>query len=376
MASIRYSALVAAAAGSIGSVVLSSSRGGATARTRPKPPIADSAAQLDSRAHFRAVTAAWTALSAANRLTWTTAAATLTTPNRVGFNRPRTAKDLFFSVALPMSYAGVTLPTSFARPTYYQPYTTIRAVPFAGQALYLTMDSAATPSAQGFIVRAGRTFSNLATAPKPPLRHILTSTTVQCYLDIYQPFKDHFGEPQAGEYLWFEVSHFQPGGWQRSTFTFSTPVLSRGAAINPNGTFEGSWSGNTPASWTPSAGATYLRRTVNPLADANSWTVTVPDSAATEGPYCYLGYTINTSKTYEFRALVSITAGHLDHFVIAPFAGTQFDIPAPIAAPWQGQITIPIDPSGWTNPCGMYPANNPHSTGSWTVDNVSIREVL
>jgi hypothetical protein len=376
MASIRFSPVIGAAAGSIGGLVISSGRGGPTVKSRPRPTNPASLSQAYAQAYFEQVHRAWTALSAANRLTWTTAALSATKTNRVGLTRPRSARELYFSVALPMAYAQIPLPGAYARPIYAQPYTTVRAVAIAADQIYISLDAAAVVAGQAISIYGGRTFSAATSGPTPRLRHLLSTVYTRCYLDVRAAFIAHFGQPAIGERLAFRVVHWKPMGTARSIWDLTTTVLNRGPDHVNNGTFEGSWTGQVPSPWTAPVIYTPSRDQSNPLQAANSWTLSVGDNVATAYTAAYLLTGLTSGRSYEFRCLLAMASGTFNSLKLYDNATTIHTLIAAPTAPSQREIIHTIPALTWVNPVYLWLTNAPHAPGSFTLDNLSIREIL
>lgn len=376
MASIRFSPVIGSAAGSIGGITLRNARGGAVASSRARPTRPASLAQAYAQAYFESVHRAWANLSAAHRLTWTTAALTSSTTNRVGLTRPRTARELYFATAIPMAYAGLTLPTAFARPVYSQPYATVRAVAIGAEEIYISMDANAVPINQAFSIYGARTFSSAVAGATPRLRHLVSTTTARAYVDVRDAFLSHFGQPAIGERLAFRVVHWQPGATTKTTWPLTTNVLHRGPIINPNPRFETNWTANLPWYWYEPAIFTDTKITTNPLEALASWNLTVGDNAATASADGLWNATLVAGHTYEIRYLLSLASGTVTIGYIYDGFPHYFTFLTTPTAPWQGEPTVQITPAAITGNCKWFFANNPHVPGNFTIDNLTIREVL
>ncbi len=376
MASIRFSPMIGSAAGSIGGITLRNARGGPVASNRALPTRPATDAQLASQALFQSVYRAWAALSAANRLTWTTAALTTATTNRVGLARPRTARELYFATALPMAYAGVTLPTAFAKPVYSQPYATVRAVAIGAEEIYISMDAYSVPTGQAFSIYGARTFSQAIAGATPRLRHLLSTTTARCYIDLRTAFLAHFGQPAIGERLTFRVDHWQPGSTTKTSWPLTCNVLHRGPIINPNPTLEGTWTGQTPNWWYNPTTYTATRITTNPLQAANSWNLTVGDSAANASENGLWNATLIAGHNYEIRFLLALASGTISVWYLIDATPHYYLLLATPTSPWQGEQTIQLTPTAITGNCLWQIINYAHVPGNFTIDNISIREVL
>ena len=376
MASVRFSPLIGSMAGSVGGSVITGGLGGPMARSRPRPTLPHSTSQQESQRHFTAVHRAWTDLSAADRLTWTTAALSASKTNRVGLTRPRSARELYFATALPLAYAGAALPTAFARPVYSQPYTTIRAVAIAAEEIYISMDSPTLPVGQGFSVYGARTFSGAAQGRTPPLRHLLSTTSGRCLIDVRTPFLAHFGQPAIGERLAFRVDHWQSGSTSRTSWPLTTTVLNRGPILNYSPNWEMAWVGNQPVYWIAPVNFAPLRITTNPLQAANSWNLSVGSVGSNSTAFSNTFPPLTAGHTYEVRLLLAHASGTFSYFAIwdNTFVA-RFLLQTP-TAPSQREFITTLTPVTWAGFSQFVFVSFATVAGNFTIDHLTIRRIL
>lgn len=376
MASIRFSPVIGAAAGSIGGITLRNARGGPVAASRARPALPNSAAQSESQAHFTACIRAWLALSAANKLTWTTAALSTSRTNRVGLTRPRSARELYMATAMPMSLAGLTLPTAFALPTYSQLYSTVRAVAIAADEIYISMDSLSIPTGRAFSIYGARTFSGDVAGATPRLRHLVTTSTARCYVDVRTAFLAHFGQPAIGERLHFRIDHWQPGATTKTSWPVTCNVLNRGPLKSANQNFEETWTGNAPLSWNTITTYTPLRVTTNPMQALNSWNLSVNGSSAASAAWSTMLAPLIAGRVYEVRCLLALNSGTISVFRLYDAAFTTFLTLTTFTTGSQTEIIATFTATGWTGTGWILFQNNANLAGNFTIDHLSIREVL
>ena len=376
MASIRFSALVGSAVGSVGGLTLRTGRGGPVISSRARPTLPASAAQADAQAKFETVHRAWSALSAAQKLSWTTAAAATTRTNRVGLTRPRTARETYFATAMPMCYAGITLPTTYALPVYSQPYTTVRAVAIGTEEIYVSMDSLSIPTGHAFSVYGGRTFSGDVAGATPRMRHLVSTTAARCYIDIRTAFLSHFGQPAIGERLAFRLVHWTPGATTQTSWPITCNVLNRGPVKNANQGFEGAWVGQAPLSWNTITTYTPLKVTTNPMQSNTSWNLSVNGSSAACAAWSTMLGPLTAGHVYEARILLALNSGTISVFRLYDAAFTSFLTATSFTTGSQKELTYTFTATGWTGTGWLLFQNNANLAGNFTVDNISIREVL
>jgi hypothetical protein len=290
--------------------------------------------------------------------------------------RPRTARELYFATALPMAYAQIALPTSFTLPTYSQPYTTVRAVAIGAEEIYISMDSNTCPVTQAFAIYGGRTFSSDVAGATPRLRHLLSTVTARAYIDVRDAFLSHFGQPAVGERLAFRVVHWQPGATSKTTWPLTCNVLHRSLVINPNPRFELAWVANLPSNWTEPSTYVDTRITVNPLEQLNSWQLVVGDNVNTSQAHGPWGAPLAAGHTYEIRYLLSVASGTLTIIAIYDTTPTYDTLLTAFAGPWQGEKIHTLAPTAINGNCTWWIANNPHVPVNFTIDLLSIREIL
>lgn len=111
MASIRFSAMVDQALGSVGQVTFSKNRYGPVTRARVAPVNPKTSRQLAVRAAFKTASQAWASLGASTQAAWNAFAAAHPMSDRLGNSRILAGNAMFTEVTANRALCGLAAPT-------------------------------------------------------------------------------------------------------------------------------------------------------------------------------------------------------------------------------------------------------------------------
>lgn len=204
--------------GKLGGVTFSRARGATTLSAKALQSGSRSQAQRDNSQGFVAALPAWRALTAANRLTWTNLAATLTWTNSLGTTWTPTGLQLWTQCYVNASYFGYT-PPSIA------PLSAPLPPPIVGCALVVSPPSARLEPSWALGVSAGPFYAAVSRPINPGITYtksvskcILASSYGSSFVDIYGAMQRQYGVSLlSGMTVAVRLQTVYPGTWNSGT---------------------------------------------------------------------------------------------------------------------------------------------------------------
>lgn len=206
MALIKYSAVVGAASGKVGGVVLSSNGNGAYVKGYVKPVNPNTSKQQVVREQFGALTTSWRALTDAQRQRWSDAAPQFPYQNRLGDSKIYSGFQLFVKLN---AFGTVTLdePILVIPPTpatFTQTSIEAGAIVFdlgVPTSMSIIMSAIGTAD-ESFVIHATPPLSaGIRNVPDSWFRliEVKVDASAGLVLDILSAYQDVFGDPQEGD---------------------------------------------------------------------------------------------------------------------------------------------------------------------------------
>jgi hypothetical protein len=213
---IKFGSIVTRGSGKLGGHVFSTNRGGAYIRTNQTPSNPQTSFQQSGRAIFTQLTQGWSALTQAQRDSWSNATSSFPTTDRFGDSRELSGKGLYISlnkerklIDLPFLDLAPS-PQGLVVPTGLDSALSVAVGQCQVLPITQTSDFIAVIKSTG-VVSAGTSFV------KNKLRAFSTfdGNLPPDPANVYVEYVARFGTPQVGDKVYFSTYTINPAG-QRS----------------------------------------------------------------------------------------------------------------------------------------------------------------